>query len=92
MLSQLRQYNNRIMEIVKNRTWVKIPEALEEDVKHLLDNPYFIERVEEGEYITWYGYNTNWQLHNGIWSKLVDGGFDMCEEPEYEKLYQEAIK
>lgn len=76
------------MERIKEvRTVLHLSKSYEEGVDI---RPYEIERIDEGRYITWYGQNTNWQFDkatNNPWTKLIDGGFEFCDEPVYEKIY-----
>ncbi len=77
------------MKIIRETAVLELPETLEEGAsKAVCAKPYRIDRVKEGDYITWFGNDTNWQFHNGFWTKLVDGAFVLCKMPEYEKIYR----
>lgn len=77
----------------KSETFI-LPSPLAEPEITWSDREYAIERLtkEDGSVI-WFGYGTNWVKEPGEeWTKLADRGqFIECDEPIYEKLYQEFI-
>ena len=77
------------MKIIKKTYILELPETLEDDVKHLCDKPYFIERLEKNGEIIWFGYKTNWKNINNQWYKLdKNNKFIKTTIPEYEIKFQ----
>ena len=79
------KYNASITSIVE----LTLDHCLEEGVdKKLVSSPYTIKRIEEDNFIAWYGYRYNWVKESGEW--LAYGEADQpvpCEQPEYETIY-----
>lgn len=78
--------DNKIIAIT---SILELPETLEKEARNICGKPYRIERMEREGEIVWYGYNTNWKFTDEKWHNLVGTEFVECEEPEYEKIYQD---
>lgn len=76
------------MNIIKNSTILELPHTLEQGSAEIMcSKPYRIERIEEDNQITWFGYNTNWKRVGKQWYELVGADFEPCGIPEYEKIF-----
>lgn len=77
--------------IHEKKTVLKLSEFYEKSVG--VSSPYYVSRLEKnsGE-IVWFGLETNWRFFDGQWYVLKHMEWEPCEEPEYEKIYEQDSK
>lgn len=80
------------MRIVSNNISVEVFDNIEND--SFVDIPFYVNRTESEHVINWFGLNTNWKYIKSekTWYKLKGSDFVKSDIPEYEKMYQKAIR